>query len=79
LVEGLLNAAARFLEPGVIDGHPHQTPWIPGQRPVEDGLKQLLRLPLTTGEEKILGAPALLGAAVGPDDAGDGPASEANQ
>src|SRR5205823_14094989 len=45
----------------------------------QNRLKQLLRLPLAAGVEKILRAPTAVLATVGPDDAGQATPSQADQ
>src|SRR5580692_7596469 len=79
LIERLGNRAARLAQPGIVDGHADQTLRAIRQSALQDRLEQLLRLPLAARVEKILRAPTAVLAAVGPNDAGQAAAAEADQ
>src|ERR1035441_2424298 len=79
LIERLLDTATGLAQAGIIYRYAHQPARAVRQRPLKDGTKQLLGLPITTGMKKVLGAPTAKLAAVGPNDAGQTPSAQTHQ
>ena len=79
LIEGRPDQTAALAQARVVDGHPHPSARAVSQPALQDRGKQLLRLPADAGMREVFGAPVALGPALGPDDAGQGAASQANQ
>src|SRR5450631_179594 len=79
LIESLLDTTTGLSQAGVIDGYAHQPARAVNQRPLEDGTKQFLGLPITAGMKKVLGAPTTKLAAVGPNDAGQTASAQTHQ
>ena len=50
LKEGLLDASSGLAQAGIVDGHPDEALRAERQSPFQDGPKQLLGIPLATGE-----------------------------
>ena len=79
LVEGMGDAQSGLAQARIVHGHPHQAAWTPGQSALQDGGKQLLRVPLRARVQKVLGAPTALFASVGPNHARQGATAQADQ
>lgn len=79
LIEGGLNVATGLVQAGVIDGNSDITPFAPGQRTLEDGLKKDLGAPGGAGVQAVIGAPVLLLTAEGPDGARQSAATESGE
>src|ERR1017187_559257 len=79
LIEGLLDTTTGLVQTGVIYGYAHQPSRAVNQRPLEDGSKQLLGLPITAGMKIVLGAPTAKLAAEGPNDTCQTPSAQTHQ
>ena len=79
LIERLPNLGAALAQAGLVDRHPGQPPVAQRQSALEDRREQLLRLPTPTRVEKVFAAAAALFAAVGPDDARESVAADADE
>src|SRR5450631_2053225 len=79
LIERLLDGASGFVQFSVVDSDADQALRTIFQTTFEDGLEQLLRLPLAARVEEILRAPTTVLTAVGPDDAGEAAPPQADQ
>src|SRR6516225_3249833 len=79
LIEGLRNTTTGLGQARVIDRYAHQPSRTVSQGALEDGPKQLLRLPLTAGVQEILCTPTAILAAVGPDEARQATPPQADQ
>jgi hypothetical protein len=79
MMAGLGNAAPGFAQAGVIDGHPDQALRTIGQGATEKGGKDLLGVPGATRVEEVFRTPTAVLAAIGPDDAGQGAATQTEQ
>src|SRR5258708_1690683 len=79
LIEGLRNARSGFAQTRVIDGHANVAAGTPREGALENGGEQLGRIPLRAREEKVIGAPVFVRAAVGPNDARQGATPQTDQ
>ena len=79
LIKGLPDRAPGLAQLGIVEGDADQPLRAILQSALQDGPEQLLGLPLAARVQKILRAPTALLAAIGPNDAGQATAPQADK